>query len=89
MIFVAFFPLCAPDHIKLDVDSIEGEILRGLRQTLPYISSVLFEIDGSNRDAAAEVIETPLIEAGFIETPLARADSSGRNRLHVNMQLSQ
>lgn len=83
------FPSLRPDHIKLDVDSIEGEILRGLRQTLPYVASVLVEVEGSNRDAAAEVIETPLIEAGFIETSLARADSSGRNRLYVNMKLSQ
>lgn len=81
----SLFPELRPDHVKLDVDSIEGAILRGLRQTLPSVRSVLVEVEGHNRDAAAEVIEAPLFEAGFEEMALGKSDSSGRNRLYVNV----
>lgn len=78
------FPSIRPDHVKLDVDSIEGEILRGLRETLPLVSTVLVEVEGSNLDAAANVIDAPLIEAGFQQLPIGRVQNSGRNRLYIN-----
>lgn len=58
--------------------------MRGLRETLPLVSTVLVEVEGSNLDAAANVIDAPLIEAGFQQLPIGRVQNSGRNRLYIN-----
>jgi FkbM family methyltransferase len=47
---VSLFGLPEPQHIKLDVDSIEDKILAGARKTLSSVRSVLIEIE-SNRPA--------------------------------------
>jgi len=72
----------APDHIKIDVDGIEGLILRGAPQTLPLVKSVLVEVEGDNATEAASRIDPPLAAAGLFEDLAMRDQGSGRNRLY-------
>jgi FkbM family methyltransferase len=74
--------LPAPDHIKIDVDGIEGLILRGAPGTLPLVKSVLVEVEGENAEAAATRIDPPLTAAGLVEDLAMRGQGSGRNRLY-------
>lgn len=58
----------SPDHIKLDVDSIEESILKGARETLQRsVRSILVEIDGSTRAAGGVGIRGFLRDLGFRE----------------------
>lgn len=82
--FCAMFNVAPPDHIKLDVDGIEGAIIRGASKTLPKVASILIEIEGENVDQAAQRFEQPLAEAGFTEDVSWRNRGSCRNRLYVN-----
>ena len=45
---IHYFKLPQPDHIKIDVDGAELEILEGSRKTLKKLKSVLIEIDDVN-----------------------------------------
>ncbi|HTH97667.1 MAG TPA: FkbM family methyltransferase [Stellaceae bacterium] len=65
--FIAQFQVPPPDHIKLDVDSIEEKILAGATQTLKGVRSVMVEIDGGVRDAGGAGIRRLLAEAGLEE----------------------
>lgn len=57
-----------PQHIKLDVDSIEEEILKGARETLQRsVRSVLVELDGTTRTAGGRGIRGLLNDLGFRE----------------------
>jgi FkbM family methyltransferase len=76
------FGLAAPDHIKIDVDGIEGAILRGAEATLPLVKSVIIEVEGLNASEAGERIEAPLFAAGFKEDVAVRDQGSARNRLY-------
>lgn len=82
------FPSLRPNHIKLDVDSIEGEILRGLARTLPHISTVIVEVENENLRNVDAVIEAPLLAAGFVEVEQVRKQGSHRNRMYVNRCLT-
>ena len=81
--FQTLFAAPAPDHLKLDVDGIEGIILRGAKLTLPRVRSVLVEVEGENLSHVAERIEAPLFAAGFVEDMKVRGAGSDRNRLYV------
>lgn len=74
----------APDHIKLDVDGIEGLILAGATETLRSVRSVLVEVEGKNAEGAATRIERPLAAAGLFEDMAFRETwNAPRNRLYV------
>ncbi len=73
----------APDHIKLDVDGIEAQILDGLAGLLPNIKSITVEVEGRNA-ADAEAIITPILKAGLVEDESHRTRGSMRNRLYIN-----
>ena len=45
---INYFNLPQPDHLKIDVDGAELEILEGSRKTLKKLKSVLIEIDDEN-----------------------------------------
>jgi FkbM family methyltransferase len=76
------YNLAPPDHIKLDVDGIESEIVRGAIRTLPTISSIMIEVEGrTGADNAAEM-ESILTAAGLVEDPAIRTQGSCRNRLY-------
>lgn len=81
--FINAFALTTPDHIKIDVDGVEGLILRGAAKTLQTVRSVLVEVEGDNAAQAATRIEPPLTEAGLVEDVSVREAGSGRNRLYV------
>lgn len=86
--FRALFGLPAPQHIKLDVDGIEGAILQGATETLPQVRSILVEVEGDNALHANERIEPFLNAAGFDEVMDVRTTGSCRNRLYVNRNVS-
>jgi len=80
--FRAEFALPAPDHLKIDVDGVEGAILRGAPDTLNQVKSVIIEVEGENALEAATRIEPPLFAAGLVEDVSVRTSGSRRNRLY-------
>lgn len=76
------FGLPAPDHLKIDVDGIECDIIRGAVRTLPEVRSVLMEVEGTTGMAHADEMMRRLAEAGLHEVVEAREQGSGRNRLY-------
>ncbi|MEO6340940.1 MAG: FkbM family methyltransferase [Caulobacteraceae bacterium] len=84
---ISTFGLQPPDHLKIDVDGVEGAVLAGLHQTLPRVRTLLIEVEGENADHAAERIDAPLAAAGFAEDVAFRGQGSGRNRLYRNASL--
>jgi FkbM family methyltransferase len=81
--FQTLFGAPAPDHLKLDVDGLEGVILNGARDTLPRVKSVIVEVEGDNLKYVADRIEAPLCAAGLREDLSVRGAGSDRNRLYV------
>ncbi len=79
---VEIFGVAPPNHIKLDVDSTEVEILRGAARLLraPTLLSICIEnaIDDTAQNRAIAAI---LVEAGF------RADSVGRGGGDITVNL--
>jgi FkbM family methyltransferase len=57
--FMTIFQPPFPDHIKIDVDGIEGDIVRGAEKAFcdPRLKSVLIEIQDSNPAEAEALIE--------------------------------
>jgi FkbM family methyltransferase len=71
--------LPAPQHLKLDVDGIEPQILAGASRLLASVRSVLVEHEHQpNLDA----LERPLLAAGLVEDVSFRHRGSGRNRVY-------
>lgn len=81
--FITMFNLPAPHHIKLDVDGIEPEILKGATNTLKKIKSMMIEVERDNAENFATLIETPLLNAGLTEKLEIRSMGHGRNRLFI------
>lgn len=81
--FCRIFKLNPPDHIKLDVDGIEDQILAGMKKTLPCVKTLAIEVEGRNAQEVAENIERPLFDSGFRENTAHRAKGSKRNRLYI------
>ena len=52
--FAKTFRFPTPDYLKIDVDGIEGAILRGAPKTLPLVKAVIVEVEGltGRRDVA-------------------------------------
>jgi len=81
--FRALFGIPPPTHLKIDVDGIELEIIRGAAGTLPHVRSVLVEVEGVTGNAAAPEIVAVMGAAGLVEEPSVRTRGSCRNRLFV------
>jgi FkbM family methyltransferase len=81
--FVSVLGAKRPDHIKLDVDGVEGPILAGAGAILTSVRSALIEVEGENATHAAERIDGPLNRAGLFEDKAMRDKGSKRNRLFV------
>lgn len=80
--FVAFFHPALPDHVKLDVDSIELKILHGAKKTLAdHVQSLLIEIDGLNQGKTGNEIFSFLESLGFEEDKIFSALPKERNTL--------
>jgi FkbM family methyltransferase len=80
---VRILNLKKPDHVKLDVDGIEGAILRGMPDALLNARTVIVEVEGKNLAEAETRIDQPLIAAGFKEELSFRDMGSKRNRLFL------
>jgi FkbM family methyltransferase len=76
------FNLTPPDHIKIDVDGVEGLILKGGAGVLSTVKSVMMEVEGLNAQEAATRIEPPLFAAGLVEHVATRNEGARRNRLY-------
>jgi hypothetical protein len=72
----------APNHLKLDVDGRELEILEGAKDILSNIDSLLIEMEGRNLEENLIVIENIISNAGLVEQVSWRDKGSGRNRLY-------
>jgi FkbM family methyltransferase len=68
--FIASFGPPFPTHIKLDVDSIEDEILAGAQHTLadPRLASILIEIEGDRANSRSQSIIAKCAAAGLVAT---------------------
>jgi FkbM family methyltransferase len=75
------FAMPAPAHIKLDVDSIELQILRGARETLPEVKTVLVELE-TQSDTGKSITEL-LDTEGFQRMDAGRWGKP-RNQMFVN-----
>ena len=72
-----------PNHIKLDVDGKEPQILEGASLVLENTESLLIEIEGNNLTQNISMIEGLVNKAGMEEDKSWRNKGSGRNRLYV------
>ena len=79
---IAAFALPAPTHLKIDVDGIEGLILKGAPGALKGVKSVVVEVEGENAAEAATRLDPLLNAAGLVEDVGFRAQGSARNRLY-------
>jgi FkbM family methyltransferase len=80
------FGLPAPTYIKIDVDGLEPDILRGARRTLAGVESVMMEVEHRSDDDIEQGLVTPLRELGLIEDLKIRTMGSGRNRLYCRQR---
>lgn len=77
------FALAEPNHIKIDVDGTEYQIMKGAQETLnhPQLRSILLEVN-EDRDEAEKLVEM-LEKAGF-----ERRGGQGDNRIYVRRGLT-
>lgn len=75
------FGLAPPDHVKIDVDGAEIEILQGAERALRRARSVIMEVEGKNAERfEGEVL--PLMDRAGL-TPVVEGDAEVRNRLFL------
>ena len=74
--------ISSPNHVKLDVDGKEPEILSGASEVLKKIDSLLIEIEGKNLRENLELIENLISNSGLVEDKTWRDKGSKRNRLY-------
>ena len=71
--FVETFSPPRPTHVKIDVDGIEAEILRGGQETFsaPSVRSMIIEIEGDMTSHHNREILQQMVEFGFAARPKA------------------
>ena len=74
--FVATFSPPLPTHVKIDVDGIEAQILRGGRKTLaaPSVESMIVEIERDLESPHNREIMELMTGLGFVARPKASPD---------------
>jgi FkbM family methyltransferase len=81
---VTIFGLHSPDHVKIDVDGHERQVLEGMRDLLRETLTICIEIaDAPSQTRDHESVETYLNALGYTEAPLD-ATWGNKNRLFVN-----
>lgn len=83
--FIAQFGVRAPDHVKIDVDSIEERIVRGGADAFARARSIIVEINiGETADSHKASLRRALEALGFAEhAELAARFPDRRNRVFV------
>jgi FkbM family methyltransferase len=79
---ISAFALPAPTQLKIDVDGIEGVILKGAPHALARVTGVMIEVEGRNAEEADARLLPYLKAAGLVEDLSVRGAGSGRNRLY-------
>ncbi len=79
--FIKNYSAAAPTHIKLDVDGIEKLILKGAKQTLQSVETLMIEIEGHNEND--EQILELIAAAGLKQDESIKGMGNGRNRLFI------
>lgn len=69
--FMKIFSPPQPTHVKIDVDGIEADILRGGRETLSKSTSIIIEIEKDLRSPRNQEIITLMTKLGFTARPKA------------------
>ncbi len=72
--FMKRFAPQQPTHIKIDVDGLEADILRGGSETLRKTASMIIEIEGDLASPRNREIMTLMKELGFTARPKASPD---------------
>ena len=65
--FVRVFRPPLPHYIMIDVDGLEPEIIRGGRETLSNVRSVIMEVEGSK--ARCSKLVRMMVDLGFVARP--------------------
>ena len=65
--FVRVFRPPLPHYVKIDVDGLEPEIIRGGRETLSHVRSVIMEVEGS--EARCSKLVKMMVDLGFVVRP--------------------
>lgn len=80
--FVNAFSIAKPDHIKIDVDSIEDLIIKGGKQTISkYTKSILIEIIGDDLSQRENMLTAHIESLGLIHDPSFTKSGDARNIL--------
>ncbi len=85
--FCRIFKSRQPDHIKLDVDSNETDILKGGVETLQTVKTILVEVVGKNNVRTDQGIVPFLESQGFTEDKNARSPT-GNNKVFINKNVA-
>ncbi len=72
--FMKMFAPLQPTHIKIDVDGLEADILRGGQETLKKATSMIVEIEGDLDSPRNQEIMALMKELGFTARPKASPD---------------
>jgi len=73
--FAARFAVRAPDHLKIDVDSIEERIVRGGARAFASVRSMIVELNvGDEHLAHKQSLHQAITDLGFVE----HAETSAR-----------
>ena len=83
--FLERFGVRAPDHVKIDVDSIEELILRGGRRAFAGARSIIVELNtGDGTEARKTALRAAVEALGFVEQDaIAARFADRRNRIFV------
>lgn len=83
--FISLFGVRAPDHVKIDVDSIEERIIRGGAETFSKAQSLIVEINiGESGAGHKESLRNAIADLGFVEhAEISARFPDRRNRIFV------
>jgi len=83
--FMELFGVRAPDHLKLDVDSIEERIVRGGAKAFAGTRSIIVELNvGDEHQAHKESLRAAIAGLGFVEhAETAERFADRRNRIFL------
>ncbi|WP_289078255.1 FkbM family methyltransferase [uncultured Thalassospira sp.] len=80
--FVKSFSIAKPDHIKIDVDSIEELIIKGGKNTISqYVKTILIEVIGDDLSERANILSARIESLGLKHVTSFTQEGDARNIL--------